>query len=66
MYFYLIQVELPNYLYKMIETQREDDLKSTEVRIDLDHGSKKTCSWFQDIMIGQIFIRPLFLLLFIC
>ena len=65
MYFYLIQVELPNYLYKMIETQREDDLKSTEVRIDFDYGSKKTCSWFQDIMTGQIFILPV-LLLFIC
>ena len=65
MYFCLIQVELPNYLYKMIETQREDDVKSTEVRTDLDHGSKKTCSWFQGVMIGQVFILPLLLLLFI-
>ena len=62
MYFYVIQVELSNYLYNMIETQREDDPKSTEVRIDLDYGSKKTCSWFQDITTGQIFLLPLLLL----
>ena len=41
----------------MIETQQEGGLKSTKVRrIDLDYGSKKTCSRFQDTMIGQIFM----------
>lgn len=39
----------------MIETQWEGGLKSTKARrINLDYGSKKTCSWFQDTMIGQI------------